>query len=112
MKTAEEVIKIIKEHQAVLQEQFGITSMSLFGSVSRHEQREDSDVDLFASMPPKLYNYILAVQFLEELLECRVDLVQNHRNLRPFFKEQIEKDGINIFTANYCHFIQKYRGRL
>jgi hypothetical protein len=50
-------------------------------------------------MPPKLYNVILASQYLEELLGCSVDLIQDHKNLRPFFRQQIEKDGIDIFTA-------------
>ena len=40
-----------------------------------------------------------AAQYLEELLGCSVDLISDHKNLRPFFKEQIERDGIDIFTA-------------
>jgi hypothetical protein len=99
MRTAEEFIDIIRKHATELREHFGITSMRLFGSVARGENREDSDVDLFVTMPPKLYNVILASQYLEELLGCSVDLIQDHKNLRPFFRQQIEKDGIDIFTA-------------
>ena len=73
--------------------------MRLFGSVARGDHREDSDVDLFVVMPAKFYNYILAAQYLEDLLGCKVDLVQDHSSLRPFFREQIERDGIDIFTA-------------
>lgn len=82
-----------------MHEQFGITSMCLFGSVARNEHREGSDIDLFVTMPSKFFNYIQAGQYLEELLGCHVDLVCDHKNLRPFLKEQIERDGINIFTA-------------
>ena len=99
MRTAEEFIDIIRKHATELREHYGITSMRLFGSVARGENREDSDVDLFVTMPPKLYNVILASQYLEELLGCSVDLIQDHKNLRPFFRQQIEKDGIDIFTA-------------
>lgn len=99
MRTTQEYIDLIKAHAAELQEQFGITSMRLFGSVARGEHHEGSDIDLFVVMPPKFYNHILAAQYLESLLGCSVDLVQDHRNLRPFFREQIERDGINIFTA-------------
>ena len=99
MRTAEEFIDIIRKHATELREHFGITSMRLFGSVARGANREDSDVDLFVTMPPKLYNVILASQYLEELLGCSVDLIQDHKNLRPFFRQQIEKDGIDIFTA-------------
>jgi predicted nucleotidyltransferase len=99
MKTLQEYLDIIKAHQSELQERFGITSMRLFGSVARGEQHEGSDIDLFVTMPPKFYNHILAAQYLEELLGCNVDLIQEHKNLRPFFRDQIEQDGIDVFTA-------------
>ena len=99
MKTTNEYIEIIKAHADELQASFGITSMCLFGSVARGEHHEDSDVDLFVSMPPKFYNYIEAAQYLEQILGCHVDLICDHKHLRPFFRKQIEQDGINIFTA-------------
>ena len=99
MRTTQEYIDVIKQHAPELKERFGITSMRLFGSVARNEHREGSDVDLFVTMPPKMFNHILAAQYLEELLGCSVDLIQDHKNLRPFFREQIERDGIDIFTT-------------
>ena len=71
MKSRSEYIQIIRDHAPELQSRFGIQSMSLFGSVARNEQHEGSDVDL----------------------------ISDHRNLRPFFRKQIELDGINIFTT-------------
>ncbi len=99
MRTSQEYINIIRQHSSELKEQFGITSMKLFGSVARGEHHEGSDIDLFVTMPSKFFNYILAAQYLESLLGCHVDLIQDHKNIRPFFKEQIERDGINIFTT-------------
>ena len=99
MRTAQEYIDLIKSHSVELHERFGITSMRLFGSVARNEHHEGSDVDIFVTMPPKFFNYILAAQFLEQLLGCHVDLIRDHQNLRPFFRQQIEQDGIDIFTA-------------
>lgn len=86
-------------HADELQSRFGITSMRLFGSVARNEHNEYSDVDLFVTMPPKFYNYVAASQYLQELLGCGVDLISNHKNIRPFFRSQIEHDGIDIFTT-------------
>ena len=99
MRTSQEYIDIIRSHAAELRQQYGITSMRLFGSVARNEHREGSDVDIYVTMPPKFFNYIQAAQYLEDLLGCSVDLISDHKNLRPFFKEQIERDGIDIFTA-------------
>ena len=99
MKTRSEYIQIIRDHAPELQSRFGIQSMSLFGSVARNEQHEGSDIDLFVKMPPKFFNYIEASEYLRKLLGCDVDLISDHRNLRPFFRKQIERDGINIFTT-------------
>lgn len=99
MKTSQEYVDIIKAHSSELHQCFGITSMRLFGSVARGDHHEGSDVDIFVTMPPKFFNLVLAAQYLEELLGCEVDLISDHENIRPFFRQQIEKDGINIFTA-------------
>ena len=37
-----------------------------------------------------------AVRYLKDLLGCDVDLIQDHRNMRPFFRKQIETDGILV----------------
>lgn len=99
MKKTNEYIELIKAHADELRTKFGITSMRLFGSVARGEHHEGSDVDLFVTMPPKFFNFIEASQYLEQLLGCRVDLICDHQHIRPFFKKQIEQDGIDIFTA-------------
>ena len=99
MRTSKEYIELLKEHVPELQERFGITSMRLFGSVARGDHHEGSDIDLFVTMPPKFFNFISAAQYLEELLGCKVDLIQDHPNIRPVFKQQIERDGIDILTA-------------
>ena len=99
MKSTTEYIELILAHADELRTKFGITSMRLFGSVARGEHHEGSNVDIFVTMPPKFFNHIETAQYLEQLLGCHVDLISDHKNLRPFFREQIERDGINIFTA-------------
>jgi hypothetical protein len=99
MRTRKEYMDIIKAHAEELQSRFGITSMRLFGSVARDEHHEGSDVDIFVTMPPKMMNYIAAAQYLEELLGSQVDLIRDHSHLRPFFRKQIERDGITIIPA-------------
>ena len=99
MRTRKEYVDIIRSHAEELQLRFGITSMLLFGSVARNEHHEGSDVDLFVTMPPKFMNHIAASQYLKELLGCDVDLIQEHRHMRPFFRKQIERDGIIVIPA-------------
>lgn len=99
MKSTQEYVSMLKQHASELREQFGIKAMRLFGSVAMGEQKEGSDIDLFVEMAPDMYNIVAAHQYLEDLLGCDVDLIRNHRNIRPFFLEQINKYGITIFSA-------------
>ena len=99
MKSQTEYIDILRDSSEKLRKDFGITFMRMFGSVAKNTHNEDSDVDLFVEMPPTFYNAIAAAQYLEELLGCKVDLICDHKNLQPFFRNQIEKYGIDIFRA-------------
>lgn len=46
MKTTKECIELIAAHADELRQNFGVHSLRLFGSVSRDEQHEGSDVDV------------------------------------------------------------------
>lgn len=69
MRTAKDYIDLISDHEEELRSQFGIRSLRLFGSVSRGEQREDSDVDICVDMEPSLYLMVRLKRFLEQLLQ-------------------------------------------
>ena len=97
MKSTQEYIELLKLHVPVLRNQYGMTSMSLFGSVARGEQTDNSDIDVLVDMPPTLRAVGGANDYLEQLLGCHVDMVRNHKHLTPFFRKQIERDGITIF---------------
>lgn len=97
MRTRQEYIAIIQAHAIELQQRFGITYLRLFGSVAKNQHHTDSDVDVFVEMPPKAYNVVAAAQYLEEILGCNVDLIRKHGNMRPFFLNQIQKYGIDVF---------------
>ena len=97
MRTAKEYIDLISAHADELRSQFGIRTLRLFGSVSRGEQREDSDVDICVDMEPSLYLMVRLKRFLEQLLQCTVDIVRLHRHINPNLLEDIERDGIYVF---------------
>lgn len=97
MRSTQDYIQLLKAHAPVLHERYGVTSMSLFGSVARGEHKENSDVDVLVDMPATLRGVGGANDYLENLLGCHVDMVRNHKHLTPFFRKQIERDGITIF---------------
>ncbi|MCR4835225.1 MAG: nucleotidyltransferase family protein [Bacteroidaceae bacterium] len=96
MRKAKDYIELISAHKEELQTQFGIRSLRLFGSVSRGEQRADSDVDVCVEMAPSLYALVRLKRFLEQLLQCSVDVVRMHKHINPYLLENIERDGIYV----------------
>ncbi len=69
----------------------------VFGSVAREEDTEDSDIDIQIKFNERvsLLNLSRIKNSLEELLEKKVDLVNEDRIL-PRFRPYIEKDLIDI----------------
>ena len=97
LRTRQEYIEILKNHADVLKTNYGISYMRLFGSVAKNEHHGDSDIDLLVVMPAKAYMLCAAADYLESILGTSVDLIRKHDNMRPFFLNQINKYGIDIF---------------
>lgn len=76
----------------------------LFGSYSRGEEREDSDVDVLVkfdrSMPIGLFAYVRIHRELEEKLGRKVDLVEEG-TLRPAAQQTANRDLKVIYERNY-----------
>lgn len=97
MKTRQEYIDILRNNASELQNRFGISYMRMFGSVAKNQHHDGSDVDLFVVMPAKAYTLCAAADYLESILGTNVDLIRKHSNMRPFFQNQINQYGIDIF---------------
>lgn len=98
MRTREEYLAILHNHADELKQRFGIHSLRIFGSVARGEHQAGSDVDVCVEMEPNLYRLISLKQWLEALLGCPVDVVRVNRNMSPFLKNEIEKDGVYVIS--------------
>ena len=93
-----ECIKKLQACKNVVTEKFGVHSMRLFGSVARNEQNESSDVDICVEMEPSLLRRSGLKIYLEELLNCKVDVLRVHKNMDSYLTQQIDRDGILIFN--------------
>ena len=94
----DECITLLKKYMNILKEKYGITSLSLFGSTARGEQKEGSDIDLFVDTEtPNPFLLMDAKEFLEKATGMSVDIVRNHQNLNPRLRRRILKDGVFIF---------------
>ena len=95
MKTTKEYILLISSKAEELKRDFGIKSLRIFGSVSRNEQTEKSDLDVCVeTQTPNPFLLAALKDYLENLFKCSVDVVRMHKNMNPLLKSRIERDGI------------------
>lgn len=90
-------ISILKKNKSKIQNDFGVTSLSIFGSVARGNNKPDSDVDIFVDMPPKIYMMSALKDYLESILYVSVDLIRRHSHLSNKFLKHISNEAISIF---------------
>ena len=98
MKQTSEYIDLIKTHADELRSQFGVRTLRLFGSVSRGEQHEGSDVDVCVEMEPRIYLVVRLQRCLEQLLGCPVDVIHMHKHINPYLLKEINRDGIYVIN--------------
>mgnify|MGYP002678659828 FL=1 len=96
MKTTKEYISLIASKAEELKRDFGIRSLRIFGSVSRNEQHEGSDVDVCVDMEPKAYMVVRLKRFLEDLLQCSVDVIRLHKHINPYLLDEIDREAIYV----------------
>jgi predicted nucleotidyltransferase len=98
MKAIEEIKRIIKRHKAEIREKYGVIIVGIFGSYTRGEQRETSDVDIIVELerPIGLKFYELW-DYLENILEIKVDvLTLSALKQKTLLWENIKEDIVYI----------------
>lgn len=97
MKALQEVTRLLREHQEVLAQKYGVTVVGVFGSYVRGEERAESDLDLLVEFlrPVSLLELVGAELYLSEVLGVKVDLVPR-RSLRPELREVILSQAVPV----------------
>lgn len=92
----EQVRRIVQAHHAELSA-LGVASLMVFGSVARHEQRSDSDVDMLVEFlqPTGFFGLIRLRHSLEEWFGCQVDL-GTPDGLRPRIRETALAEAVRV----------------
>jgi len=93
--TLEETVTHLKRNMASLRE-YGVVSISVFGSVARGESDDRSDVDLLVEFgqPIGMFEFVRLKAKLVELLEQPVDLVTPDA-LHPALRASILADAVH-----------------
>lgn len=96
MKTATEIIGILRDAKPELERKYRVRQLALFGSYARGDQREESDVDILVEVDPSIgLDFVTLAEELETALDARVDLVST-RALKPRIRTFIQPQLIYV----------------
>jgi uncharacterized protein len=91
---------VAKHREAILAlaAKHGATDVRIFGSVARGEDDEASDVDVLVKMEEgsSLLDMGELLMDLRDLLGCTVDVISEHKDLRPHFRENVLRDAVAV----------------
>lgn len=92
-----ETLRLLREHLPTLAAEYDVRFLALFGSMSRDEAEEDSDIDILVSFdgPATSARYFGVQFYLEDLLGHPVDLVTD-KALRPELKPHVEREALRV----------------
>lgn len=84
----------LKEHYSEFKNKYNVEKIGLFGSYARDEATENSDIDIFVKMKPSLFDMVAIKEQIENDLNRKVDIIREHKNIKPIFLKMIQKDLI------------------
>ncbi len=91
---------VAKHREAILAlaAKHGATDVRIFGSVARGEDDEASDVDVLVKMEEgsSLFEMGELLMDLRDLLGCTVDVISEHKDMRPHFRENVLRDAVAV----------------
>jgi predicted nucleotidyltransferase len=91
------ILNVLEQHRKEILHRFHVRHLGVFGSAARDEMRADSDVDVLVefSGPATFDEYMDLQDYLEKLLQRRVDLV-TETGLKPLARPSVEKDLVRV----------------
>lgn len=98
MQTSFEILDIIRTYKNDLTERFGVVDIAVFGSYSRNDQNNKSDIDVFVTLKDGFItfdNFIELKFYIEDLTSKKIDLVIKD-SIRKEFKESILKEAMYV----------------
>jgi len=95
----DDIIEFLKNNKEFFSKKFNVEKIGIFGSFSRKEQTEKSDIDIIIEMPRGTTDIFEKKQQLKELLRNyfhrEIDICRE-RSIKPLFREMILKETIYV----------------
>jgi hypothetical protein len=95
--TRSEILVILKKYKNDNAEKYGINNIGLFGSYSKDDENDESDIDIIIeTTEPDLFKLVHIKDELETLFNNTIDIVRKRETMNQYLKKHIEKDAIYV----------------
>lgn len=97
MKTLEEIKQILKATKPLLQQQYRVTELGVFGSYTQNQQTQTSDVDILIDyeQAPTLFQLVELRDYLAGVMGMKVDVVTKN-GLKPRIRERVLSEVVYV----------------
>lgn len=96
MKTLQEIRNTLTSHKNRLFQDYSIKSLAIFGSYSRKEQKDASDLDILVEFTGKIgIRFVDLADDLENILGIKVDLVSK-KGIKEKYLNSLDSDLIYV----------------
>ncbi len=89
------ILTYLKEHYLEFKDKYQVEQIGLFGSYARDEASLNSDIDIYVKMKPSMFDLIAIKDQIQNDLNKKVDIIREHKNIKPILLEEIKRDLIN-----------------
>jgi uncharacterized protein len=87
--------ELLKNKQ-YLQEKYHVSTIGIFGSYARGEQKEGSDIDILVDLrQPIGLDFVILADELESILKQKVDLVSSNA-IKPKMMDRLKKEILYV----------------
>jgi hypothetical protein len=96
MKDINEIKELLQKNKTDLMNRYNLRSIALFGSITRNEATEKSDIDILVDFEKPIgLEFVILADELEEILGVKVDLVTPNA-IKPKVFEYIKRDLLYV----------------
>jgi hypothetical protein len=99
MHTQKQILNFLSKNKKLLNKEFHVSRIGLFGSYARNEQTDNSDIDLivdFEENTNNLYDIKIELKrFFKDNLNVDVDICRE-KYIKPRYKNRIIKEAIYV----------------
>ena len=97
MKSRQDILSFLAHSKPDLDRRFGVRRIGLYGSYASGTQQENSDVDLVVELKEPRFDDLAGLHiFVEQALDCKVDIRRLSKNIRTPFVQRIEQEALYV----------------